>query len=340
MAPRRDRHRGDGARGQRHVERDAALHRAAGRRARRSATSPASRRWRRSSSRCSPSTTSSCSGGSCRRSPSTPTCPCPRWSPHETDAEWLGSPFLLMRRVDGIVPSDIPPYTMAGWLFDAAPEEQRKLERESVRVLARPARAHARDPRPRVPRPSEVRRDALDQHLDYQRWYYDWAREGQHVPLIERTFAALDTTRPPEGPTVLNWGDSRIGNMMFRDFAPVAVLDWEMAALGPAEIDVALDDLPAPLLRGPDPASYEHAVPGGLPAARARRARSTPRSRARAARPRVVRDVRGAALRHRVDPHDVAHGRVRRGRGTRRSRRRDHVPQPARGDGRPRRGVA
>jgi len=58
------------------------------------------------------------------------------------------------------------------------------------------------------------------------------------VPLIERTFAALDKTRPAAGPTVLNWGDSRIGNMMFRDFAPAAVLDWEMAALGPAEIDV------------------------------------------------------------------------------------------------------
>jgi len=80
---------------------------------------------------------------------------------------------------------------------------------------------------------------ALDQHLDYQRWYYDWARDGETVPLIERTFAALDKTRPAEGPTVLNWGDSRIGNMMFHDFAPAAVLDWEMAALGPAEVDVA-----------------------------------------------------------------------------------------------------
>ena len=77
----RDRHRGDRTRGQRHVERDPALHRAARRRSRRSATSPGSRRWRRSSSRCSPSTTSSCSGGSCRRSASTPTSPCPRCSP-------------------------------------------------------------------------------------------------------------------------------------------------------------------------------------------------------------------------------------------------------------------
>ena len=63
--------------------------------------------------------------------------PVPEVLTHETDPEWLGSPFLLMRRVDGIVPSDIPPYTMAGWLFDAAPDDQRKLEREAVRVLAR-----------------------------------------------------------------------------------------------------------------------------------------------------------------------------------------------------------
>ncbi len=164
--------------------------------------------------------------------------PVPEVVTHETDPEWLGSPFLLMRRIDGVVPSDIPPYTMAGWLFDAAPEDQRTLERESVRVLAR---LHALTPTTHdlafLERP-RFGASALDQHLGYQRWYYDWAREGQHVPLIERTFAALDATRPLEGPTVLNWGDSRIGNMMFADFAPAAVLDWEMAALGPAEIDV------------------------------------------------------------------------------------------------------
>ena len=38
---------------------------------------------------------------------------------------------------------------------------------------------------------------------------------------------------------MLSWGDSRIGNMIFDDFEPVAVLDWEMAALGPRELDLA-----------------------------------------------------------------------------------------------------
>ena len=38
---------------------------------------------------------------------------------------------------------------------------------------------------------------------------------------------------------MLAWGDSRIGNVLYRDFRPVAVLDWEMATVGPRELDVA-----------------------------------------------------------------------------------------------------
>ena len=51
-------------------------------------------------------------------------------------------------------------------------------------------------------------------------------------------FAWLEDHWPDEGPTVLSWGDARIGNLMYRDFTPVAVLDWEMATLGPRELDV------------------------------------------------------------------------------------------------------
>jgi aminoglycoside phosphotransferase (APT) family kinase protein len=42
-----------------------------------------------------------------------------------------------------------------------------------------------------------------------------------------------------EGAEVLSWGDARIGNMLFADFAPTAVLDWEMVATGPRELDLA-----------------------------------------------------------------------------------------------------
>src|SRR5205807_1245522 len=55
----------------------------------------------------------------------------------------------------------------------------------------------------------------------------------------ERGFAWLAENWPADpGPDVLNWGDARPGNVIYQGFTPVAVLDWEMAALGPREIDV------------------------------------------------------------------------------------------------------
>jgi aminoglycoside phosphotransferase (APT) family kinase protein len=64
--------------------------------------------------------------------------------------------------------------------------------------------------------------------------------EGRPVPLLDRAFAWLEDNFPADaGPDVISWGDARIGNILYRDFEPVAVLDWEMATVGPAEIDIA-----------------------------------------------------------------------------------------------------
>jgi aminoglycoside phosphotransferase (APT) family kinase protein len=160
-----------------------------------------------------------------------------RW--HEPDAQWLGAPFLVMRRIDGVSPPDVPPYVFGGWVFDATGEQRATLQHGAVSVLAQ---LHELTPGnvdlSFLARP-EHGSSALEQQLGYQRWYYDWAREGVTYPLIERTFAWLDRHWPDEGPPVLNWGDARIGNMLFRDFQPVAVLDWEMATVGPREIDLA-----------------------------------------------------------------------------------------------------
>lgn len=164
--------------------------------------------------------------------PTTPWC--------EEDPEWVGTPFLVMGRVDGLVPTDVPPYLMGGWVFDGTPDQQARFQREAAGVLAR---LHAITPETAdlafLDRP-EHGKAGIDQHLGYQRWYYEWARGDEHFGIIERTFDWLDAHRPADpNPTVFNWGDSRVGNMMWRAFEPVAVLDWEMAALGPPEVDLA-----------------------------------------------------------------------------------------------------
>jgi aminoglycoside phosphotransferase (APT) family kinase protein len=63
---------------------------------------------------------------------------------------------------------------------------------------------------------------------------------GRRSPLVEQAFDWLDSHWPSdEGDPVVSWGDSRIGNAMYRDFAPVAILDWEMVGVGPRELDVS-----------------------------------------------------------------------------------------------------
>jgi aminoglycoside phosphotransferase (APT) family kinase protein len=157
----------------------------------------------------------------------------------ELDESVIGAPFFLMHRVDGVVPADVPPYPFAGWLFEATAEQQATLQRNAVNVLAQLHAIDVSGPNADFLRRPQHGKTPLDQHLGYQRWYYDWAREGVDYEIIERAFAWLDEHRPTNERTVLNWGDSRIGNMMFRDFEPVAVLDWEMAALGAPGVDIS-----------------------------------------------------------------------------------------------------
>jgi aminoglycoside phosphotransferase (APT) family kinase protein len=164
-----------------------------------------------------------------------PSCP---WL--EPDPSWLGAPFLVMGRVDGVAPADVPPYTMTGWMQDLGTAGRAVLQR---RVIETMAALHAVDAESAdlsfLDRPQHGA-SPLDQHLGYQRWYFDWARGDVDYPLVERAFAWLHDHRPAvDGPTVLNWGDARIGNVLFDGTEPVAVLDWEMAACGPPEIDVA-----------------------------------------------------------------------------------------------------
>lgn len=158
-----------------------------------------------------------------------------RWL--ESDPQWLGTPFLVMERIDGEAPADVPPYVFGGWVMDATPQQREGLMRASIGVLAEvhritPANAD-------LAFVADVGASAMGAQLDAQREYYEWARDGVRYPLIERTFDWLEAHRPAEPEPVLNWGDSRIGNMLYRDFTPVAVLDWEMATVGPREVDLA-----------------------------------------------------------------------------------------------------
>jgi aminoglycoside phosphotransferase (APT) family kinase protein len=168
--------------------------------------------------------------------------PVPRVRWLEPTGKVLGAPFFLMDYVHGVVPPDVMPYTFGGnWLYDAPPESQRLLADSTIEVLAK---LHA------IPDPTstfgflwEGSGTALERHFAWVRSWYDFAvPDIGRSSLLERTFDWLQANWPSEvsaSQPVLLWGDARIGNVLYSDFRPVAVLDWEMTALGPRELDVA-----------------------------------------------------------------------------------------------------
>lgn len=152
----------------------------------------------------------------------------------------IGAPFFVMERVDGIVPPDVMPYTFGdNWLFHASSADQQCLQRRAVEVVGALHQLSADGPAAFLAGPDDGQ-SHLRHHVLEQRAYYDWVvADGVRSPLIERGFSWLEEHWPePQGNEAFSWGDARIGNMMFEDFTPVAVLDWEMASIGPPGIDL------------------------------------------------------------------------------------------------------
>ena len=170
--------------------------------------------------------------------------PVPRVRWLEATGDVLGTPFFLMDYVDGVVPPDVMPYTFGGnWFADASDVRQRELQDATVGVLAK---LHS------IPNaastfgflaPGQLGDTALRRHFNWVRSWYDFAVPdiGRSL-LLERTFGWLEENWPHQVAAhqpVLLWGDARVGNVLYRNFAPVAVLDWEMVTLGPRELDIA-----------------------------------------------------------------------------------------------------
>jgi len=169
------------------------------------------------------------------------TVPVPEVVHVETSEEWLGVPFLVARAVEGVVASDNPPYLLdpGGWFLRGTPEQWKRLEEATIDVFVRLHRIvddRGETAFLQLDAPGET---ALARQVADLRAYYDWARGEHTVPILERGLDVVTKAMPANVRSVLNWGDGRPGNILYRDFEPAAVLDWEMATVGPPEVDVA-----------------------------------------------------------------------------------------------------
>jgi aminoglycoside phosphotransferase (APT) family kinase protein len=155
----------------------------------------------------------------------------------ERDAAVIGAPFFVMGFVDGVVPATAPPYPAAGFFAEAKPEERTRLVEDGLRVLAE---IHALDWRAAgfgwlVP-PGVV--PGTDRQLALWAAYAERELAGRAHPLMSEAYAWLRANQPPDDELVLSWGDSRIGNMIWRDFRCVCVTDFENVAIAPRAYDL------------------------------------------------------------------------------------------------------
>jgi aminoglycoside phosphotransferase (APT) family kinase protein len=168
--------------------------------------------------------------------------PAPTMRGLEMDNSVLGVPFYIMKKTEGRIPTDMPPYNMDGWLMHETTLSQREnLWNAGLDVMARfhlldhDALGFADMNRP------QLGETPLQQQLQYWQNYLEWGMEGRGHPICEDALAWLYANQPDAEMTRLCWGDSRIGNIIFTEdcSAVAAVLDWEMAVLGNPVQDLA-----------------------------------------------------------------------------------------------------
>ncbi len=153
----------------------------------------------------------------------------------ETDPAWLGATFTVMPRVDGHIIGEAPPFD--DWLAGLGPAAQAELHEHLLQSLVA---IHGADVDQAIVDGVPVRDDAAE--LAYWEHYLEWSSGGDPVPELVEALAWCRAHAPlrTDAPRALRWGDVRLGNIVFGDdLQPRAILDWDMAAIGAPEHDIA-----------------------------------------------------------------------------------------------------
>jgi aminoglycoside phosphotransferase (APT) family kinase protein len=138
------------------------------------------------------------------------------------DAEVIGAPFYVMRRLHGLVPHD------PGVLAHLTREEACAAGDDFVRVLKA---IHAVDIDAVGLGDAAKRTGYLERQV--ARWTDQWHRsKDDDDPAIDALSDRLAATLPTTERVTIVHGDYRLGNVMFDGTRINGVFDWEMATLG------------------------------------------------------------------------------------------------------------
>lgn len=171
--------------------------------------------------------------------------PLPRIVAKELSGDVLGQPFYIMEKTEGLIPPDMPPYHMDGWLTELQPDTRARLWNAGLDQLAELHKLDISNSALGKMLQACAIPQNLDEQLSYWEHYYQWGYQRGNTFLphdtAERTLKWLRANQPEEQDIRLCWGDSRMANVIFtpEKTAVAALLDWEMVALGDPLQDAA-----------------------------------------------------------------------------------------------------
>lgn len=163
-----------------------------------------------------------------------------RW--YEPDPAVLGSPFYVMDRVSGQVPSDNPSYHSGGWLAGLPAAAQAECWYSGIAAMVA---LHSLEPLADgfeflVEAPWGMALDAdpplrrIEQWRDFMHW-----GASRPLPQLEDALDRLRVCRPPAVRPRVHWGDAKISNCVIANNAVRALLDWELCGLSDPQEDLA-----------------------------------------------------------------------------------------------------
>lgn len=157
----------------------------------------------------------------------------------ERDTSLLGSDFYIMGFVDGLIPTDNPPYAFGSWVTELSDQERTTMWRNGLDTLANIHLINLDNYDVSGVPVSPENVSPIQHEVDKFNALVADDLEDNKTPALATAVQYINENMPTEGPRRLCWGDSRVGNIIWQGLQPAAVIDWEMASIADPLLDVS-----------------------------------------------------------------------------------------------------
>ncbi len=165
--------------------------------------------------------------------------PAPKLMGYEPSSDLVGSDFYIMEFIDGQIPPDNPPMAFGSWVSELTADQRKTMWGNGLKTLAK---IHSIDMTkydvPGLPRSADNEPSIAHELRKFDGIIVQGMRDNAD-PMILQAWQFLKENVPSTGDRGLCWGDSRPGNVIWGDLAPIAIIDWEMASIGDRQMDLA-----------------------------------------------------------------------------------------------------